>query len=397
MGIGNLGYAVNGLATGFNSGLDMAAKLDELRKTARMRAAQRAVGQAYLSGADFGGGDPSAPQLQPPAPGEASLPKGATGPDPMMGTSPIPQGSAPPLPPSMGGAPPPVDSSLAGAPGPAGPVDAAPSPPAAAPAPQPAPAPGPTGSGSGAPAPDVPPEHQPLSPEAQSSITEANNAIKGFAQAIKSANPNIDPETLFNAVEQHVTQLKGVRNEVKDYMVAQTALARAQYGVQNTAMKVAGQLQVANTRADAARDVAGTNAEARTGSAQIRADASRDVAQTGAGARIGAAQIGAGSREAVAQTGAGSRRYAADKRYQGQVYQSVAGAASRADSARVGAQGRVDAAGVGMGQPAPNRGYAPVPAGVPGAPPRPPAMEGEMASGPTGTFRGVKGRWVKVS
>jgi hypothetical protein len=149
-------------------------------------------------------------------------------------------------------------------------------------------------------------------------VKDAQGTIMSIAQQIKQANPNINPETLFDATAQHIDMMKGVRNDVRDYMMMQIDLAKQQYATQRAELRLQGvedtsqrnyqgRVDSASIRGDAQRDVAGTQAGARIGAANIGADSRRDVAGTQAGARIGAANIGANSRENVAGTQAGAR------------------------------------------------------------------------------------------
>lgn len=294
---------LEGFGGGLNQGLDIAARIQAMHDAQRMGQARAAVGASY--------GMPQQPMPQPPMPGQSSAPapQGPMGPDPMMGPGPMPGPGPMGLP--SGGAPPP--------PGPPQPM------PMAAPA---GPAMGAGGaplSGTAAPGGDA--------------IKDAQSTITAIAQQIKAANPNISPEQLFDATGLQIEQMKGVRNDVKDYMTQQIELAKLQTRIQTTEERVRGQV-----------DVAGIQADARVGAANIGADSRRDVAGTQAGARVKAAEIGGSSRERVAGTQADARRDAAgigaDSR------EAVAGTAQegRRYAADQGRAGRENAAGIGIGK-----------------------------------------------
>ncbi len=354
------GSFAGGLAEGLEGGVGMADKLRQLNDAARVRAARKALGTAY--GSDMPMSDGSAPPMPgatpvpitgtPPLPGVASQPKyqGSTSPDPMMG-GPDPlaaigaNAGAPAPPQAVQALPPPV---------------AAPAAPAAMPATVAAPATGAGGdpmSGVAAPVDAGAGQEQQLT----STITDANNTIKAIAAQVRKANPNIDPETLFEATRQHIENMKGVRNEVKDYMTTQVEYAKIQQRMQGVIERVAGQQGVADTRAGVQRDVANTNAasretvgaghdDARVEAARLTAAAHAEGAVTAASASITRAQIMAAASNANART-----------RLEGTLESAATRAGALADSARVAAKARVEAMIAGAGGE-PDRSVAPMPA-----------------------------------
>ena len=304
------GSAVGGFAEGIGGGVDIASKLAALRQQQHEIMARQAMGRTLAAGP---------PQVSP-MPGAPSMPShSAQSPDPMMGNGPpatsgmVPDG-APPLPQAA-------------------------SPMATAPAA--APAPGPTGAGGDA-----------LSGAAASSgdpVKDAQATIMNIAQQIKAANPQISPEELFNATNLHIEQMKGVRNDVKDYMVQQIELA-----------KVQARIQTSENRLRGVEDTAQLNYQGRTEAASIRGEAQRDVAGTQAGARVKAAGIGAGARVEAAGIGAGARTTAAQTAADAQ--RDVAGtrAGATVAAAREGRAGRENAAGFATGASKPKLvGYDP--------------------------------------
>ena len=204
-----------------------------------------------------------------------------------------------------------------------------------------------------------------------SSITDANNTIKAIASAIKQANPNIDPETLFEATSQHINQMKGVRNEVKDYMDAQVKLAAQQNAVLRAGMNIQGRQGVADTRAGSVVDKANIDAQSRetTGAGH---DAARVTAsQNQAGARVTAAQIAAQGGVTRAQIASDTQRFVQDAHDKTRVYDTQLQAWTKVANANTGADARVDAETARAGGTPPARqrlNPLPMPAAPGGAP-----------------------------
>jgi len=267
------GFAgLEGLGDGMSLGLNLMQRIEQMRAAQAQQRARGATGRMLMADSapplpqiapQMAPQMPAGPMPQPPMPGQASMPGG---PQPMM--DPTEMGAmaldgAPPLP-QMGGEPmlPPEPVQQMGAGG------------------------------------------DPLAGAAAETgnvVMDAQGTIKNIAQQIKAANPDISPEDLFEATNLHIEQMKGVRNDVKDYMVQQVELAKVQARIQAAEMRLQGQLGAAET-----------NADARVEAARIGGDSRRDVAQTQAGARVDSANIGAGSRENVAGTQANARIRAAE-------------------------------------------------------------------------------------
>lgn len=98
----------------------------------------------------------------------------------------------------------------------------------------------------------------------QSQILDYHNTIKAIAQTVKINNPGISPRDLFKATELVIGQMKGVKDEAKDYMRAQIDyarlqakqqddMARLQARMEETLAKIQGAKDVANIRGDTAR------------------------------------------------------------------------------------------------------------------------------------------------
>lgn len=307
---------MEGLAQGLDAGTSIMARMQAMRQLQEQQqalmAAKRAAGSAYM-----------APQArpQPPMPGVASQPTRMMdmgdlelpSPDPTeMGVAPqmpppsqsmIPSGGAPPLPPPPQPMPIPMNADGAPMAGPA---------PAATP-------PTPLGAGG-----------DPMPTQGNDAVQGAQETIRSIAGQIKAANPGITPEALFDATGLQIEQMKGVRNDVKDYMQMQVEMAKLQTKLQVTEQTIAGRQDVADTQAgartesaqigaDSRRDVATTQAGARTESARIAALSRMSVAEMAATAKVTTAQLGADSREAVAATNADVDRYASDQRYRAAV------------------------------------------------------------------------------
>jgi hypothetical protein len=306
---------------GFGQGLDQGTQIMQRIMAMRqaqdqqqqMLAARRAAGNALMQP-----GAPPPPTS--PMPGQASVPTrmmdegdlpSQLDPTEMAGWAPppppqqamIPSGGAPPLP--QPAAPMPIPMNADGA--------------SMAGAPPAAPAAPPTGAGG-----------DPLPSQANDAVQGAQETIRAIAQQIKEANPDITPEALFDATGLHIEQMKGVRNDVKDYMQQQVELAKLQVRLQTTEMRIAGNQRVAETNADAhveAATIGGDSrvkvsenqAAARVTAADIAARSRQTVAQMATEARVTVAQLGADSREAVAATGADVQRYKADQHYRAAV------------------------------------------------------------------------------
>jgi len=347
--------------TGMNEGLSMQAKIAALRQAQNQRRASSAVGQMLLAGAvpsgampggmddGMGGGD----MPQPPMPGVASLPRD--------GAPPLP-GAAPQM---MPGQLPESSMDLAAGMDPTemGSFDSAPMLPAPASTPQMPPQP--TGAGG-----------DPLSGAAAGTGNvqhDAESTILNIARQLKAANPDITAEQMFDAVNLHIEQMKGVRNDVKDYMTAQVEVLKAQTRLQQTQMRVEGQENVAGInaggrvdaatiRGDAARDVANITGNSRENVAGINAHSREAVAGMLADNRIAVAEIAANSREVIAATGADAKMYASKQAYRARV------------NAAALQMGVTPIAGPPPATPAPRTGTpAPTPSGAPAAPARAPA------------------------
>ncbi len=206
-----------------------------------------------------------------------------------------------------------------------------------------------------------------------------------IAQSIKQANPQIDPGTLFRATEEQIRLMKGVEPEVKDYMLLQTKMAEMTTQLHEKQMIIDGQnLRNAATN-ETKREVADTQADARTSAAKTAADS-----------RVTSAGIGAKARVSAAGIGADARKYGADRSLDGAKVRGAAevdsakerGGAQR-DSARTSADARVKAARVTAGKD-------PGDSGGGSAPPFPPTA-GHKATAPDGSKWKADGKkWVKV-
>lgn len=335
----SLGSLAGGIASGLDNGVGVADKLRQLNEAARVRAARAALGRSYASDLPMTDGSaPLPPPVTPPAPGVASVPA-----------------TPPPPPPDAG--PPPVDSSMAGAPAnDVSGMGGAPAPPSPLPPPMPqvqqppnvpatgaGPATGADGTALSGTAASTAQPGGDAQAQLTSTVTDANNTIKAIAAAVKQANPNIDPQTLFEAVNQHIGQMKGVRNEVKDYMQTQVAYAKIQQQMQDNIARIAGR-----------SDVAGTNAGARTGAAQITADSRVQVgaghdtarttaADTQANARVSAAQIQAQGGVTRAQIAADTQRFVQDAHDKTRVYDTQLQSWTKVATGNNADQARVDA------------------------------------------------------
>lgn len=310
-----MGFAgMEGFGQGLDQGTQIMARLQAMRQQQEQQrqqmAARQAVGNAYMA--------PQQGAPQPPMPGVASQPTEMgvapqlPSPDPTeMGAAPqlpppaaamIPNGGAPPLPPPMEPMPLPMGAGAA-------PVAEA----------QPAAQPPPMGAGG-----------DPLPTQGNDAVRGAQETIRSIAQQIKGANPGITPEALFDATGLQIEQMKGVRNDVKDYMQQQVELAKLQTRMQVTEAQIAGRKDVADINADARVGAAQVGADsrikvsenqagARVESARIAALSRMSVGEMAATARVTTAQLGADSREAVAATNADVDRYASDQRYRAAV------------------------------------------------------------------------------
>ena len=323
-----LGSLASGLTQGFENGIGMADKLRMLHDAARVRAAKAALGNVYGSDAPLPDG--STPPVTPPSPGQASTPANAT--LAAVGAS----SGAPPPPDAMPPTPAPMP--------PAAPTPA-PAPPPNMPATAAAPATGSDGTPlSGVAASTAAPGGQPDQAVVTSSIQDANNTIKAIAAAVKQSNPNIDPETLFEAVSQHISTMKGVRDEVKDYMEAQVRLAAQQNKVLTTGMNIAGRQGVADTRAQAQVTTGAGHDTARVTAAGLSADAREAAAQIAAQGGITRAQI-------AADTG----RYVADANNKTRVYDTQLQQFVKIASGNSADEAKVDAATANAGGTPPAR------------------------------------------
>ena len=337
-----IGSLLGGFSQGLGGGVDIASKLALLRQQQHDIMARQAMGQALAGGGM--GGPGGAPAMPPGMPSPAPQAPGGAGPamDGPTAMPPAPSGMVPDGAPPLPNAPPP---SSIGANSP--PPQTGPAPPAAA-----------TGAGGA-----------PLSGAAAGfgyPVKDAQTTIQNIATQIKAANPNIRPEELFNATNLHIEQMKGVRNDVRDYMQQQVALAGLQY-----------KLQASENRLRGVEYTADQNYRGRTDAADIRGDAQRDVATTQAGARTDAARITGGSREAAAKTAAGARVDAATIGGDSRRDVATTNAGARGDAARQERAGRENAASFQSGAAKPkllgydaqgNAMYAPAPGGGGGAP-----------------------------
>lgn len=172
-------------------------------------------------------------------------------------------------------------------------------------------------------------------------VHDAQGTIMSIAQQIKAANPGIAPEALFDATGLQIEQMKGVRNDVKDYMMSQIELAKIQARVQGYEMRLSGQQYVADR-----------NYEGRTDAATIRGDASRDVATTQGNARTDAARIAGGSRTDAARIGADARVAATERSSQSREYSADQNRGASDYRADQGYRGRVDSASAMAGSTA---------------------------------------------
>lgn len=205
----------------------------------------------------------------------------------------------------------------------------------------------------GAPEPNAGPQSNALSGVAEPAgnfFQDSQKTLRAMFANIQKSNPELDPDTAFQAVATQIELMKGVDESAKVYMQASVAQARVDAQMEMAAVKATSAAEVAQIRAEAMQYKADIAAAAAKDVAGIKGETARDVADTNAGARVGAASIGADSRRDVAETQAGASRYRDDKKYQGLVYDSVLNAYVEADKARVGADARVDAAGAMSGQ-----------------------------------------------
>lgn len=179
---------------------------------------------------------PAGPMPQPPMPGQPSQP---AGPQPPPG--PVP------------GAPPQA------APQPGGPG------PGAAPAGSPAPgaAPGPAAPGA-----QPQPGQQSGQPGGQLDLqnidysqTDPQKVIMSVAQDIKKRNPNIDPLTLADAVEQQIGAMQKITPDARAVLNAEVQIARIQAGASQAEQRAANAVELAQIRADAAENVARIRAD----------------------------------------------------------------------------------------------------------------------------------------
>lgn len=393
----SLGSFAGGLANGAEAGIGMADKLRQLNDAARVRAARSALGRSYASDIPMSDGSPT-PPVTPPMPGVASVPatppptgiiSDTFGPGAAQGSSFRGAISAPAND---------VSALQSGAPAPLPPPVAPPMP---VPNMQPTPDAPATGTG-GAPlsgtAASVAPPGADADPAAQltSTITDANNTIKAIAHAIKQANPNIDPETLFEATNQHIQQMKGVRNEVKDYMTTQVEYAKIQQRMNGVIARVAGQKDVADTRAAAQQDVATTNAGARVKASENAAGARVKASENQAGARVTAAQIAAQGGVTRAQIASDTQRFVQDAHDKTRVYDTQLQTWAKVANTNTSSEAKVDAETARAGGTPPARqrlNPLPMPAApnaAPSAPPRQLLKEGvntTFQNGQTWTMR----------
>lgn len=346
------GSFAGGLAQGAESGIGMADKLRQLNDAARVRAARSALGRSYASDIPMSDGSPT-PPVTPPMPGVASVP---AMPPPMSDGGGFTAGQdnmAMPLPPgNVGG--------MGGAPLPPAPLPPPVAPPMPAPNMQPTPDAPATGTG-GAPlsgtAASVAPPGADADPAAQltSTITDANNTIKAIAHAIKQANPNIDPETLFEATNQHIQQMKGVRNEIKDYMQTQVEYAKVQQRMNGVIARVAGQKGVAETRAQAQLGVADRNADSRVQVGQGHDQARVKASENQAGARVTAAQIQAQGGVTRAQIASDTQRFVQDAHDKTRVYDTQLQTWAKVANTNTSSEAKVDAETARAGGTPPTR------------------------------------------
>ena len=368
------GSFADGAADGISNGVGIAAKLQMMNEAARKRkedsATRAALGRTYASDVPMGSIGADAPAPVAPMPGQASVPS-------MPGQASTPNDdyaamAAPPPPnddyAAMAAAPP--SNGLSGMPSGGAPLP----PPTGAPLPPPNMAPSPDGPATGTGGVPLSSTAAPIQPQGPqdpaaavtNTIQDANNTIKSIAHAIKQANPGIDPEALFAATAQHIETMKGVRNEVKDYMTAQAHNADLQFKQQKLAQhmeeliarmagagdvqdkKNEGALAVAGVRGETARDVGAGHDNARRDSAQIGADARVTASGNAAMATISAATI----RKAGSDQTARSHVYST-------VYAAMLKAGVNEDTARIAANARVDAAIAQAGGTPPERGLRP--------------------------------------
>lgn len=317
-----MGFAgMESFGQGLDQGTQIMARMQQMRmlqeQRQREQAARRAAGNAYMSPG-------AAPQ--PPMPGVASPP---APPARMMDMSDLMTQQDPT---EMGMAPPPPMAPPAGAMIPSG--GAPPLPPPPQPMPIPMNADGAPMAGAEPAAAAAPPPvgagGDPMPTQGDNAVQGAQETIRSIAQQIKDANPGIAPEALFDATGLQIEQMKGVRNEVKDYMQLQVELAKLQTKLGIAEKQIEGRQGVAETAADARVEaaqiggdsrerVAGTQAGARVEAASIAANSRQTVAQLAAQARVTVGQLGANSREAVAATNADARRYDSDQDYRARV------------------------------------------------------------------------------
>jgi hypothetical protein len=131
---------------------------------------------------------------------------------------------------------------------------------------------------------------QPQQPGQDPLQQQSSQTLASIAEGIKKANPGIDMLDLFDATEATIGQMKGVSDALKNQMVYDTNTAKLVFGMQelmakiqsndrNVDVKALAQQITAQTRADAAEDVAGTNAGARVEAAKIGGKSRTDAAR----------------------------------------------------------------------------------------------------------------------
>lgn len=322
----SLGSLAGGLASGIDNGVGVADKLRQLNDAARVRAARSALGRSYASDLPMTDGSaPLPPPVTPPSPGVASVP--AT-PPPPPDAAPPPDAGPPPIDSSMGGAPSNDVSGMGGAPAPPSPLPP-PMPQVQQPPNVPATGAGPaTGADGTALSGTAASTAQPggdAQAQLTSTVTDANNTIKAIAAAVKQANPNIDPETLFEAVNQHIGQMKGVRNEVKDYMQTQVAYAKIQQQMQDNIARIAGRSDVQGQKNVGNAAVANIKGNTAVEVGQGHDTARETAADTAAKGKVTAAQIAAQGGITKAQLMADNQRFIQDAHDKTRVYDTQLG------------------------------------------------------------------------
>lgn len=350
-----MGFDIGGFAQGLGDGQQFVERFRASRQAEQDRRqqqqAQAAAAQGWLT--------PEAPQA--PMPGQPSVPMGPGGVAPMgaggppMGAGPAPLSipGATPMPPGVGGAPMPGAPSMAPAAGP----------------PPPPPGVPPTGAGGGALSATAMPSQR------ANPVQDSRQTLAAIATNIAKANPNIDLNTLYSAVQQQVEMMKGVQPEVQSAMVYQTQIAKADVDFQQAAnqakhwdelydaqqRRIEALVEAQRIAAESRERVAATNAGSRERVAGTNAGARVQAAGIGAGARVQAAGIGAGARTDSARINADARLDASANAADARGYEADTRAASSTFRTRAGGMPTKEAAPASPRRPAPraSRGGGP--------------------------------------